>query len=437
MTEFSDKPILPGKEGDPGKEREIVIPGPAGMEAPKEEIERSPLREPIFADDENKGLFNRLSEGAQEFASGLWERAKMNTVDRAKILYNTTLINWHDARSTPIVRELEGNKSELTAAEQKLKAQEEVTTNLEKEFGAMSPETRRRFLTEKEDLKLRVDSIRGRLDKNNSRLEERNNIKASYENARKDAVESVQGRIKERLEPHESRLNVIKEKRDQLDLETVNFKEKRSALAEQVAKLEERAKGASFASERQFLEEKLGEIRQAMKEGERLLSERLKERRRIERDFAKENRKADVWRLKHNQLSKISQREVYYPEVEPRPEMTPADLSRREVVPPTGATGAAEKRPEPEKGGAVREVSPEGKTFSLENYVSAWNKYFGSELKIQEKDYAKMGAVDKNTEHAFSWLEGFVKVYAKHARSKLSEKDIAKKVQTLRVFINS
>ena len=64
----------------------------------------------IFDSPKNKSLFEKLSDKTKEFAGGLYEGAKIDIIDRAKVMFSEKLLDWHHRKATRLKFELDSEK---------------------------------------------------------------------------------------------------------------------------------------------------------------------------------------------------------------------------------------------------------------------------------------------------------------------------------------
>ena len=412
MQEHTGKP----NEGVAGENKELklnpnlqdlVKEGPGELPIP--EIKHVFEKEPIkidFGNENNRGFFNGLSESARNLVGGLYEGTKMNTVDRAKIMFNTVLMDWHENRASKIAENRDGYQGELNSVEERIKRHEESLQKIETGLGAVPEDVRRKAEMERAGFDKQRDFVRGNLEKENSKLAMRERKKASYENTRKDIVEDVSGRIRERLNPLEGQLEKIKTQKEALDLEIGAFANKKDSFQKKIEEFEGEVEATEFGSVKSAYKKELDKLRESVAESEKHIKSRLGERRAIEREFADVDHKADKWRIKHNEFARLLDKKVVYREAEPVV-VKEMDLKRREVV---GELTSREKPAVVEA--AKKERGQETIELSASEYVSQWNVYFGSEFRL---DPRFIGMVEKSVGDrgiSMDIIESFVQDYA-------------------------
>lgn len=370
--------------------------------------ERKPAPDSIL-NPENKSIFEKLSGGARGFVNRTYEGSKMATVDRLKVWATDKFLNWHDNKSAKIGEELAENTDELKAATEGLAEVERELSATQTEFGPMSASVRTSALKQRGALEKTIEKLKTKNEKINSNLEYRNRKKGTYENTRKEIVGDVTGRIETILKPYKEKVEALRWQRDQLDQEILSFREKRVSLEQARDSAKKRMGEVRFDFQKKQIKERLKELDKTIKRSEKLVKSRMKKRVDTEHEFAKVDKKADKWRVKHNDFSRITNRKVDYQEAEELRRETP-NLGRKEVMgreskwgPDARTTNPDENAPdaENESGSETKESAPgdtpkkievheRTRSVSLSDYVEKWNKYFGSDLLISKQKFLSM-----------------------------------------------
>jgi hypothetical protein len=152
----------------------------------------------------------------------------------------------------------------------------------------------------------------------------------------------------------------------------------------------------------------------------------------MENKLAKVNKKADKWRNIHDQFARLTQKEIEHKKIEKRGLEKP-DLKNIEIG------DKKKKRTKKEEGGNSELSSEREPTFSLEEYVENWNKYFGSQFKIDSKLFLEE-ALEKKMEIPF--LEDHIRMIYKKKREtdkssvgSFSERDLEKSLKSLNNYL--
>lgn len=403
MTEKPPIEAAPKKPNESEKSKVDIGEEELGVDRKIEHIPVEPSL--LFQSTENKTLFRKLGEKAKDLAvkvyeksgaGSLVEKARINSVDRAKVMYDSRLYNWHDEKAQKWESRLSLSNKQIGAVENQIKQGQENLRSLKETFGnRMGPDIEAKALREEQNMKLALEKFQNKRDRAQSKLEFRNNKKAVYENAKKEVVRDVSGRIQERLKPHEGRIEELQVRKSQFDSEIGNLTDLKSKLEEQLEELEEGKRGATFEFEREQFQLIINETKGERREINNFIKSRVKERAKIESELIPVSKKANSWRDKLNQFHRISQRDTVYVAPGEREEV-PADFEHAEI-----STAKRVIKKAPERGGYPSEeaattreetskIKParvyeraEDKKFSPEDYIKQWNKYFGSDLQIK------------------------------------------------------
>jgi len=372
-----------------GTEREEVIPEtvPEREEATEEQID--PLMRVNFTaiEEENKPLIDRMSEAAQRLVYSLYEKARMNTIDKIKVAFNNKLYDWHDSRSLNLSSQLNEVNEQIRNLEERISSQEKAYSLLEKRFAKYLPIGRSGELEkERQQIEKRIENLKNRRDKLQSRLEDRNNKKAVFDNGRKYIIEDVTDRIKEQLDPYKKRIDNLQESKETLDREIDIFRRDKEGHMKDIKKLEEELKSIPSRTIRRQIREIINSIRAEIKISDREIKSRMRDRANIEKRLAKINSKANYWKDLANNFARVSQRNVIYPEIGTR-ERVEVDISRREISVRPREENAEQYVYEENPFGESRE---EEKNFSPYNYVKTWNTYNRSRFPIDWKTFKNM-----------------------------------------------
>ncbi len=413
-----------------GEEQEAV---PEAGE--KEESEKGTQKElpEIFDSTENKSLFEKLSDKTKEFATDLYANVRMDIVDRAKVMFSEKLLDWHHGKATRLKFELGSEKQRIEQMEaQKIKLAE-ILDKFQKEAGhLLDAKTLVKATLEKEDLQKQIDKEKTRMEGMQSSLEWRNQKKDIYERQRKNVCEDVIGRIGEKLQPFENKLDNLKGQREQLNSEIENFRKIKEGLGQKLGTLEEEAQKATFKFEKKVYSERIKEIKNALKESKNLIKDRLKEENKIHKDIAQFDKKAAPWRDKKTEFGRISEREVG---------ATIVPREKKKEVERVSKEGEQEQiTPEAkniEERGEETEQAPE---LKMKDFIDIWNGYFGSKIPLSIERMGKVLDEKYNSEKEISF-DFFIKelkdyyVLAKSEglidKKKIKEKDFNKYLDIL------
>lgn len=401
----------------------------------------------IFPDRDNCGIFEKLSDQTKNFAGGLYERAKMNIVDRAKVMFNEKILDWHAVKAVGLKAEFEESKKSIQQLEAQEARRKEILGKFQNESSRLlDTKTLRRAEEERIELERAINKEKNKSERVQSKLENRNQKKTVYENRRDEICADVVERIDERLEPYEKKLENLKGQREQLDLEIDNFKKEKEALSQEAEKLEEAANGATFKFERREYKECAKKVKEALKESDKLIKEKSKAGDKIDKKIIKFDGKANPWRDKRTEFVRITQRETTDTSV-PRRKEEKMEFKRKEVegttrikeeeqIKPESEEKEQEETTEEKKGGAegraeVRETS----RFKIGDLIEMWNGHFKTELPLSFERFkkvlnAKYGLDDEVDFDFFSGeLEDYYFLAEKEGlidKKKLTKKDFLK-----------
>ncbi len=443
------------------EEKTETAPKTEEKEEPQERTQKE-LPE-IFNSAENKSLFEKLSDKTQEFAGGLYANVRMDIVDRAKVMFNEKLLDWHHGKATRLKFELGSEKQRIEQMEAQKIKHAELLDKFQKEAGyLLDAKTLTKATLEKEDLQKQIDKEKTRMERMQSSLEWRNQKKAIYERQRKDVCEDVIGRIGEKLQPFENKLENLRGQREQLNLETENFKKIKEGLVQKMGVLEGEARRATFQFERKVYGGRIKEIQKALKESEKLAKDRAKSENKIDKDIAKFDKKASPWRDKKTEFDRISKREIgatIAPQekekvgieteeviIKRRRKKIKEDGREEEAQPAEDIKKVAEEEIEKEdetlkplfkevdKMFGVEETEKEP-VFKFKDLIAVWNGHFGSKIPLSAERMEKVLNAKYNSEKEVS-ADFFLKelkdyyVLAKSAglidQKKIKEKDFNK-----------
>ncbi len=438
------------REAERPKEKAPAAEGVRPPEVEKAEGEKLKEKTPEvkFTTAANQKLFDKLPPETKNFLGRLYERVHPTFIDRAKIWFNDHLpifgserspfgLKHHEKKAAKIASELEATNSEIKSKESQLGTYEATVKSLEARGGEFSAGERAVAERERRELERDLEALKNKRDREQTELEYRNSKKAIYENKRKEIVEDVSGRIKERLKPYEEKIEDLRARKEQFDAEAKAFAEKKEAFANQIKTIEEERKKAVFHFERQRLGRDIKELMKELRLSENLFKERLGSRIKIELQLVNLNRKAGHWRDTLNEFARVSQRNVAYEQVGARAEEG-LDLKRAQVLRERGTAAAAPSGTEQAKAREAKEVKP--RTMSVGAYLGQWNKYFGSELPVREDVFFKtLGVSDQ--EKPLSELGFDLRTYYDFMRShgntdrRLTKPKLIEKIKILETFI--
>jgi len=369
---------------------------PEGKEKQESETkaEKKPLTELFGEDIDNRDRFEKLSDKTKEFASGLFERAKMNIVDRAKVMFNDKLLGWHNEKAVLLKFKLEEKENEI-------KRLEELTAEHETRFKTLfdsterphDPKLQKKVILEKEEMDRMIEKEKNKADKIQSRLEHRNQKKNIYENQRNRVCQNVIEKVDGRLEPYEKKLENLKGQKGQLDLEIKKFQERQKENSDKLKELEDKIKESPYKTERKIYRIYVKEAKNAIKENNKLIKEKEKDGRKISHNIAKFDRKANPWRDKRARFERVIKRETVETAV-PIRKKGKVEWAEKKIE---GTTRIKEEEKEEveteaeaEEGGGAKEKVEEERKFTMHDYMDSWNSYFGSKLPLAEKQFSEV-----------------------------------------------
>jgi hypothetical protein len=147
---------------------------PEETESRGPEVEGMPTEEALVSlsfSAENKSRFRRLTEGAKKFAVALYEasgaagrveRARMSSIDRLRVTYNSKLLDWHERKARKWSSRLSTVDQRIRSIEGSLEGLGGTLETVRSTFGEGSPQYESAFRTiqkERERLELRREGL--------------------------------------------------------------------------------------------------------------------------------------------------------------------------------------------------------------------------------------------------------------------------------------
>jgi hypothetical protein len=399
-------------------------------------------------DDKNifKKVAEKTVEGVKKVAVKATEsfdnsKFKMKTIDKIKTTWNSGLLNKYDNKSAKMMAKRNIAEEKLKSLFNKNEEGERRIINLQKEYkdshGGILSKIEGEFLKEKQKNEKKIEKIKNRRDKTETRIRYYENKKIVYENRTKDIVGGVLNKVEKRLNPHEVKIGNLKNKIGVLTSEAKNFELAKMKLGEKVENLKKRLEIADFKAEKKGIKKIIGEIEGEIRRTEKIRSGRLEEQSKMENKLAKVNKKADKWRNIHDEFARLTQREVEHKKIEKRGNER-IDLKRVELE-NVEIGDKKKKRTKKEGGGGSESSSEREPVFSLEEYVENWNKYFGSQFKIDAKLFL---AEDLEKKMETPFLEDHIRMIYKKKRDAdkssvgaFSERDLEKSLKSLNNYL--
>src|SRR3989338_7225716 len=403
-----------------------------------ETITMKPEKEPQvnLADPENKGIFERLSDKAKSFGANLYEKAKINIVDRAKIMYNEDLFSWHDEISLGVASKIRGHDQRIGALEKSLVEQDRRLDSYKKRFGKLPPDLQEKVYLEKQNLERQKEILKNQRDRMQTQLEFRNNKKSLYENRRNEIAQEVNGRIQERfVAPREKRIESLQEEKAKFDQEIYAFVSTKTELEKELTELKSEVENVESDWEKDALGRIIKELQSELKESNNYIKSRLKERAAIEKKLVKLDKKANNWRDYQNEFARVTQRTSHYPETGEKPREK-IKTERREISAKTSGTTGEITETKP-----IIETKEEIEKLSASDYINEWNRYFRSEMEIKPKSFVEISKIDQKEELTIAELENLIRNYYMAASKekirplKLKERELEKRLKTLRRYL--
>lgn len=112
------------------KEDEKLIPEKTPKEGGKFEEQKID-----FEAEENKNLFQELGDDTKNFVDKLYEGAKMNLIDKPKIMFNSVLLNWHEKKSINLSSKISSNIEEVASWEKLINMHGDRLKSFQEKFG--------------------------------------------------------------------------------------------------------------------------------------------------------------------------------------------------------------------------------------------------------------------------------------------------------------
>ncbi len=274
-------------------------------EAEKKKAEEEKGKELFPGDPDNRGRFEKLSDKTKEFAGGLFERAKIDIVDRAKVMFNDKLLGWHNEKAVLLKLKIEEKEREVERLEKSKSEHKERLETTQKELGPLSPKLLAKVELEKEQIQKSIDKEKERAEMFESKLDYRNEKKNVYESKRKRICEDVLEKVEKKLNPYDEKIEKLKKEQGQLDSEIEAFREKNKNYAGKMEILEKRMEASPFKTERKVYRTYLKELKKQIKENDKLINKTEKEEAKIGHRVAKFEKKAEPWRNKKTKFEAL------------------------------------------------------------------------------------------------------------------------------------
>ncbi|MFH0803503.1 MAG: hypothetical protein V1877_00055 [Candidatus Tagabacteria bacterium] len=268
-----------------------------------------PFAEVFLSDVDNRGRFEKLSDKTKDFVGGLYERAKADTVDRAKVMFNDKLFDWHHEKAVLLKFKLESKQEEIRRLEN-LTAEHETRfkTLLSSPERAIDPKVSQKIVLEKEEMGRMIDKEKGRADRIKSRFEYRSQKEDIYKEQRNRICQNVIEKVNNRLEPYEIKLEALKEKKSEASFEIKKNQEKQKENLEKIKDLENKIKESPFKTERKIYRMYVKEAKKTVKENGNDIKKWEKENLKLGHRVAQTGKKASPWRNKINEFERIAKR---------------------------------------------------------------------------------------------------------------------------------
>lgn len=257
----------------------------------KTEEEKKSMTPREFISGKARTLFEKLSSTVQERTREIYGRAKLNTLDRAAVLYNNYFYDRHDERVRSLDNERRSIDREINAIREAMLRRsgadfEDVSHTgralKKKEYALMRGEARVRKLEAKKAIA-------------ESRIEHERVKQSVFERRRRDILEKVSGRVGEAVRPHEIRMERIGGSIQRLEKVVDREQQKREQYQRELERLEGQMKHAP-RTERRILKTMHEEIRAALQELDSSIHGRKKDLVRLEKERARVSAKAQPWR---------------------------------------------------------------------------------------------------------------------------------------------
>lgn len=423
---------VPADSGDVAEAPEAEAAREDGRDTPAAAVERaeSPGETAVESAEAPEGRFLRfpnspraerlyeaLSGHARRFANGLFMRVRFNTVDRAAVMFHDTVHDYHNWHATRLSSRLERVNQEIQRLQDQAGGMESRREAFRAEFGGRASE-RANLIAGRERQRAydELEQLKNQRDRLQTRLEFRNDRKSFFENRRKEIAENYIREVSEHIRPDVARLEELSDRKEQIDTELAAWAEAQTRRNEQISRLERLMEEVPTRAEMHEVRERMNELRRERELAQREYNYRMQGRRYLETRLARANRRVNRWVDRRNVAARLMNRPVEYQEVGEReqPELSrpyrEMPLGARERVSedpsrgPFGGERGAEGGLEGEEGEHERERL----SLSMKDFTETWNRYFGTELPLNERLIKRMGVQDLNKEMRPGEIEGVV-----------------------------
>lgn len=416
-------------------------------EAPKQKPEFTREQAEKFAKlslpPERKGRLREFAEGVKETALEKWEELKKevsfpakNVIDKFRFMWNDRAFDRHTIRAEEAYRDVVTANDRIAVAEGQLRAYDAERAAVRSRLGGVDTvATARLAIKERKELVKTVEKLKVERRSAQERLENQNRFRAMFENKRKNIAREFHERIKDRLDPIESRIKEARGARDKFDAEVESFALATEKNEARLEALQQGMKEAWSKVDKLQYGAAIKETKEALRTGRKMLSLRLEKRGELERALAVLETHASPYRVKINELALLSKRDEVYKNAELKVDEEP-DWSFRNSENESSSAGVeAKEEPQEETQEESREERGE-KRLDIEMMVSKWNTYFGSDMNIQSERMRTLGAKSSGS---FASYERLILAYWRRMQgagnTRVTEKKIRANMKFLKVAL--
>ncbi|MCR4333896.1 MAG: hypothetical protein NUV60_02715 [Patescibacteria group bacterium] len=368
---------------------------------------------------QNKGFFNKMSEGGKEIANEAYEgiraipseagRGVTRIFGKMGIAYNQFWINRHERKAAQMRGEMGTFDMQTEALDQSKKEMESIIANLKAENIPGAAES---LQVKLKDIDRQKADILNKKDKVQSKFEARDNKVKLYTNERDQIADKLIGRYAEKLAPMEKKMESLETCRDEADLLVAVTEAQHQDRLLKLGSIEKR-KGTIEEAMRRIgepereikktvkpLDDLLFKGREDMRKEKEILA---KEKSAIDKKIAKLDAKANPYRDRREEFVRVKEGRPVDMEVEARTRARAFEGREEPRAHPRGeapeeATPAPETAPsEP----AVETAEADENRMETSAFVSGWNEFIekqpGKDIPVlDQKDFLKATKLPEN-----------------------------------------
>ncbi len=374
------------------------------VEAPEAEVENPHLdaakaeeyllkKHGIMPDSTYADLRTRLPKAFQGIINRFEAKSEAKNVDK---LY---------ARLANITAQKVGVEGEIERIKKSITLEEENLIRIEKDPKIASEkkvEVAERLKEITQNLNDELEAAQQRLDRHNQAFDSSRAEMNVYVKRRDEAAFRVEGKLQEKIAPHEQKVEELTNEKEKFEKEIENFTVKNRALREKLALYAGKLAGSRGIRTHFSLKGVLKDIEKQIDKNEKLINSKLRVVAKLERKLLPLEGNIAVWKDEKDTFEALrSDKTEKYEEREQEDDAEKVEKSKAEAVEAAEAETPAEDRETPiaesapdasiDHDEAMPETKAEKAPQSFEQYVEGWNEYAEAknfnDMKVDENDH--------------------------------------------------